>query len=82
MSRSGPEAQPGTVVEFDVAVGLGVVAARSDAGGGSYPFHCTQIAGGARTIEVGTQVTFSVVAGRLGRWEAAAVTPVGALGPH
>jgi hypothetical protein len=40
-----------------------------------YPFHCTAIADGSRTIEVGTFVTFDVVAGRLGRWEASAVTP-------
>lgn len=62
----------GRVLEFDAAVGLGVV----EAGGGAvFPFHCTQIAGGSRTIEVGTEVTFSVVAGRLGQWEAAEVAP-------
>ena len=36
-------------------------------------FHCTQITDGSRTIEVGAAVTFEVVAGRLGRWEAAAI---------
>lgn len=65
----------GVVADFDEAVGLGVV--RSEGGGESFPFHCTQIAGGSRTIEVGTVVRFRVVAGRLGRWEAAAVTPSG-----
>jgi cold shock CspA family protein len=62
----------GAVAEFDEAAGLGVVRA----GEGDYPFHCTQIAGGTRTIAVGTEVTFVVAAGRLGRWEAADVTPV------
>lgn len=62
----------GRVAAFDEAVGLGVVGD----GVGDYPFHCTQIAGGSRTIGVGTEVTFTVVAGRRGRWEAAAVTPV------
>lgn len=64
----------GTVVEFDPAVGLGAVRAGRD--GGLYPFHCTQIADGSRTVEVGAEVTFHVVAGRLGRWEAAGVAPV------
>ena len=39
--------------------------------GTAYPFHCTAIADGTRTIAVGTAVRFEVVAGRLGRWEAA-----------
>lgn len=63
----------GTVVEFDEKVGLGVVAGED--GATRYPFHCTQIAGGTRTIDVGTPVTFVVVAGRGGRWEAAKVKP-------
>lgn len=75
----------GTVVEFDEAVGLGAVRAHgapAEAGepgeaGDSYRFHCTQIADGSRTIEVGTAVTFSVVAGRLGAWEAADVRLAG-----
>jgi cold shock CspA family protein len=59
----------GVVVEFDEPRGLGVV----EAGGRAYPFHCTQIADGTRTVEVGTAVTFDVRPGTLGRWEAAAV---------
>jgi cold shock CspA family protein len=70
------EEHDGVVAEFDEAVGLGVV--RSELGAKSFPFHCTQIAGGSRTIEVGRAVRFRVVAGRLGRWEAAAVKPAGA----
>jgi cold shock CspA family protein len=62
----------GTVAEFDEARGLG----RVEAEGATYPFHCTAIADGSRTIEVGAAVTFEVVAGRMGRWEATAITPV------
>lgn len=65
----------GLVVAFDEARGLGVV--RAD-GGGEVPFHCTAIADGTRTIAVGRAVRFRVVPGRLGRWEADALAPVGA----
>jgi cold shock CspA family protein len=61
----------GTVAEFDEARGLGSV----EAEGATYPFHCTAIADGSRTIEVGSAVTFEVVAGRMGRWEASAIAP-------
>jgi len=61
----------GTVVEFDEARGWGTVQAET----GSFPFHCTQISDGTRTIAVGTTVSFEVRPGGLGRWEAAAVTP-------
>ncbi|HZT64835.1 MAG TPA: hypothetical protein VFA11_03515 [Acidimicrobiales bacterium] len=64
----------GAVVSFDDQRGLGEVA---DAGGQRYPFHCTAIADGTRTIAAGTHVDFEVVAGHLGRWEAAGITPVG-----
>ncbi len=57
----------GTVTSFDDDRGLGEVAGDD---GTTYPFHCTGIADGTRTIEVGTPVRFDVVAGRLGRWEA------------
>jgi cold shock CspA family protein len=56
----------GTVAEFDEARGLGEV----DADGVRYPFHCTAIADGTRTIPVGTEVTFDLRPGGLGRWEA------------
>lgn len=62
----------GTVAEFDEARGLGTV----EVDGAAYPFHCTAIADGSRTIEVGTAVTFEVSAGGMGRWEATAITPV------
>ena len=60
----------GRVAEFDEHVGLGVV--ESDEGT-RYPFHCTQIADGTRTIPVGAPVSFEVKPGPLGRWEAARV---------
>jgi CspA family cold shock protein len=62
----------GNVVEFDERRGLGVVA---DDDGTRYPFHCTQIADGSRTIEVGTTVTFQIAAGVLGRLEASSIEP-------
>ncbi len=61
----------GIVEAFDHDVGLGVVRD----GDRAYPFHCTQIADGSRDITVGTHVTFVVVAGRGGRWEAGAISP-------
>jgi cold shock CspA family protein len=60
-------ARHGTVVSFDDPRGLGEV--RADEGV-DYPFHCTAVADGSRSISVGTSVAFRVVAGRLGRWEA------------
>lgn len=57
---------------FDDAVGLGVV---KTADGEAFGFHCTQITDGSRVIVSATAVTFAVVAGHLGRWEAAAVRP-------
>jgi cold shock CspA family protein len=65
--------QEGVVTEFDEAKGYGRVTA---ADGGEHFFHCTEIADGSRTIAVGTPVTFAVVAGRRGRWEAAGLRPV------
>jgi cold shock CspA family protein len=60
-------------VSFDEVVGLGVVEAAL--GGGRYGFHCTQIAGGGRTIAPGTSVRFEVRPARKGTWEAFEVTP-------
>ena len=62
----------GTVTEFDDPRGLGVV---TDSDGRAFPFHCTAIADGTRTIAVGAVVEFAVVPGHLGRWEAAAIEP-------
>jgi cold shock CspA family protein len=61
----------GVVVAFDEQSGLGVVAA-SD--GVQHPFHCIEIADGSRTIEIGTGVSFDLLA-KFGRWEAADIRP-------
>ena len=57
----------GTVVEFDVEVGLGQI--ESDTGE-RYRFHCVEIADGTRDIAVGTVVSFEAL-GKFGRYEAA-----------
>lgn len=57
----------GVVADFDEHVGYGTV--RSERGVDFF-FHCTQIANGTRTIAVGTEVDFVVVAGHRGQWEA------------
>lgn len=62
----------GTVVAFDEHKGFGTV--HGDDGADRF-FHCTAIADGTRAIEVGTAVTYDVVAGRLGQYEAAALRP-------
>jgi cold shock CspA family protein len=61
----------GRVTAFDDASGLGQVTGDD---GTVHPFHCVDIADGTRTIEVGAQVHF-VVVGKLGRYEAATITP-------
>jgi cold shock CspA family protein len=63
----------GKVLAFSEPRGLGEIVADDAA---VYPFHCTMIGDGTRTIAVGTSVEFEIVAGQLGRWEAAAIRPV------
>ena len=65
-------ATKGKVESFDREIGLGQIRSED---GRAYPFHCTEVTGGARDIAVGTEVVFEVAAGQLGRWEARAVTP-------
>ena len=70
----------GTVVEFDESRGLGIVRREADGVASErapvqYPFHCTAIADGSRSIAVGTPVTWSVASGRMGRWEAVGIVP-------
>ncbi len=65
-------ARRGVVAEFDDHAGLGTI---RDHDGSSLPFHCTAIADGTRTIAAGTDVTFQIVPGRVGRWEATQVAP-------
>jgi cold shock CspA family protein len=59
----------GRVVAWDEHRGYGTI--RADGTGVEHFFHCTQIADGTRTIAEGAAVEFEVVAGHLGRWEAA-----------
>ena len=56
----------GTVTAFDEARGLGTI----EAGDTAYPFHCTALLDGTRTIDVGTDVAFEVRPAGMGRWEA------------
>lgn len=64
----------GTVASFDDAAGYGTVIDRE---GRAWFFHCTAIADRTRSIAEGTEVSFGIVAGRMGRWEADELTPVG-----
>ena len=66
-------ARRGTVVSFDDEAGLGVV---EDEAGRQFPFHCTSIAGGVRTIAVGAAVDFSAAAGVGGRFEGRDLRPL------
>jgi cold shock CspA family protein len=60
----------GTVRTFDERRGRGEVVADD---GATFGFHSTAIADGTRRITPGTPVEFDVVAGLVGRWEAAAI---------
>jgi cold shock CspA family protein len=61
----------GTVAAFDEPRGLGTI----ESGGRDYPFHCTAILDGTRTIDVGAEVTFDVRPAGSGRWEATGIRP-------
>jgi cold shock CspA family protein len=65
------DVERGTVATFDDERGLGTI----ESEGRTFPFHCTQIVDGTRTIPVGTAVTFQVRPGHMGRWEAGSITP-------
>jgi cold shock CspA family protein len=62
----------GVVATFDEGRGLGTIRGE----GAEYSFHCTQLADGSRSVRVGQAVTFAVVPGRLGNWEAASIQKV------
>ena len=57
----------GQVAEYDDHAGVGEV----EADGRRFWFHCTQLLDGTRHAEPGQAVTFRVVPGPTGRWEAA-----------
>jgi CspA family cold shock protein len=61
----------GVVVAFDESVGLGEIEV---ADGTRVPFHCIEIADGSRSIDIGTEVSFDLLA-KFGRWEAANLRP-------
>lgn len=61
----------GTVVEFDVHVGLGRI---ETADSTLIMFHCAEIADGSRDIAVGTPVTFEIMR-KFSRDEARLVAP-------
>lgn len=63
----------GIVETFDQEAGLGEVRAED---GLLFPFHCTQIVDGSRSVAVGTEVEFVVAPGQLGVWEARALAGV------
>ena len=62
----------GRVASFDGAAGWGVIAADN---GTEYPFHCTAIADGTRTVTAGIAVSFQLAPGHRGVWEAAGIIP-------
>jgi len=62
----------GRVIEFDEEKGTGVVESLD---GRMLTFHCTAIADGSRTIEVGTEVLYNAKPGHLGQWQAMAIEP-------
>ena len=64
----------GTVVTFDEHRGYGTVTAHD---GRRLFFHCTAIADGSRSVPVGASVSFSVVPGHRGRWEATDLEVIG-----
>ncbi|MHB8439550.1 MAG: hypothetical protein ACYDD4_10350 [Acidimicrobiales bacterium] len=64
----------GTVTGFDQERGLGTV---TDTDGGRWPFHCTELTDGTRTVAEGTRVGFVAAPGHGGRLEARQLTAVG-----
>jgi CspA family cold shock protein len=60
-------ARRGVVAAFDEQSGLGILAGHD---GVEHPFHCIEIADGSRTVDIGAEVTFDLLA-KFGRWEAA-----------
>ncbi|MEX0767064.1 MAG: hypothetical protein WD029_01155 [Microthrixaceae bacterium] len=62
----------GTVLSFDDLAGLGTVV---DVHGNKIDFHCTAILDGTRSIVPGTEVTFLLRQGTLGRLEAVQISP-------
>ena len=70
--RLSNETIAGRVTSFALLEGAGTVTDGTDL----WPFHCTQLASGARSVPLDTEVQFVVVAGLPGRWEAASIRAV------
>ena len=68
----GSPRRTGRVSAFDDDRGLGVVTGDD---GAEITFHCTAIADGSRTIEVGASVSYLTRPRHLGRWEATDLRP-------
>ena len=64
----------GQVTAFDARRGWGTV---RDGRGAEFDFHATAIADGSRTIPLGAEVSFLVVPGHRGRYEARRLIPTG-----
>lgn len=64
------ETERGVVVAYDDHVGWGIVRGTS---GIDLGFHCTALADGSRTIEVGVDVAYRIVPNGPGRWEATSI---------
>ena len=60
---------------FDARRGWGTV---TDSAGAEFEFHATAIADGSRRIDPGTSVSFAVVPGHRGRYEARGLTVLSA----
>jgi cold shock CspA family protein len=65
-SRHSFDVKVATVASFNPVAGIGMLTSAE----GEWPFHCTQLLDGARTVPVGQLVLFDVVAGAPGQWEA------------
>lgn len=60
------------MASFDESVGLGTIV--DPVGGTDFLFHCIEIADGSRSIAIGSEVDFDLLA-KFGRWEAANIRP-------
>ncbi len=64
----------GRVASFDERRGLGTI---DTSEGTTYPFHCTALLDGTRSVDEGRAVTFDVRAAGMGRWEATRIADAG-----
>lgn len=69
----------GWVERFDDAAGFGYIHAVQEHSEAldTYFFHCTRLNDGSRTVQTGARVSFEVIAGHLGTWEAIDIEVVG-----